>query len=187
MTTGTKERPLTVRQEKFCAFYFKTRDATQAAIQAGYAPLYAGANCDKLLKNTKIAQRISEMATAIKLEAIADVTERKERLTKLLRANLVDFIDGDEPTLSRDIRCHEAAKAYSVKTTYTKKGDPIVTRSITLTDPVAAIAELNKMERVGAVDTQPVSQDNRVLIINVNSDNAKSLIDKLAGRLNATE
>ena len=40
--------------------------------------------------------------------------------------------------------CHEAAKAYSVKTTYTKKGDPIVTRSITLTDPVAAIAELNK-------------------------------------------
>lgn len=51
---------LTARQQKFVDEYLVDLNASKAAVRAGYAEKYAGANIDKLLKNTEIASEISK-------------------------------------------------------------------------------------------------------------------------------
>ena len=51
---------LSERQAKFVESYLISLNATKAAIEAGYAEKYAGANADKLLKLTKVQVAIAE-------------------------------------------------------------------------------------------------------------------------------
>ena len=76
---------LNVRQEKFCLEYAKCGNATEAAIVAGYAEKYAGQNADKLLKNTKIQDRLKELVEQLESEKIADIREMQQRLTSIIR------------------------------------------------------------------------------------------------------
>jgi hypothetical protein len=50
--------------------------------------------------------------------------------------------------LTKDTPNHTAASEYIHRTTYTKAGDKIVTKGLKLRDPISAIAELNKMEKI---------------------------------------
>ncbi len=77
-----------VRMEKFCLEYFRTGNASGAALLAGYAPKCAARNADKLRKNTKIAQRLAELAIPRLKSTIMDVDERKERLTEFARETI---------------------------------------------------------------------------------------------------
>jgi len=78
---------------------------------------------------------------------IASPQERKQILTELLRAQLVDFQDNEgQPKLDKDTPNHRAAKEYYHRQKFDKFGNPIITRSIKLSDPIAAIQELNKMD-----------------------------------------
>lgn len=83
---------LNVRQEKFCLEYAKCGNATEAAIAAGYAEKYAGQNADKLLKNTKIQDRLRELAEQIESEKIADIKEMQEILTTIIRQQMQEEI-----------------------------------------------------------------------------------------------
>ena len=56
---------LNQRQERFCQNIFKGMTATDAAIKARYAIRYAATNTDKLLKTTKIIERLAEMNTLV--------------------------------------------------------------------------------------------------------------------------
>ena len=49
------------RHEAFCEEYVKDRNATQAAIRAGYSPKTAYSQGHRLLKNAEVAARISEL------------------------------------------------------------------------------------------------------------------------------
>ena len=60
--------------------------------------------------------------------------------------------------LSKDIPHHVAVSEYSITTIGHDDGEQITKKSLKLRDPIAAIQELNRMERVGA-------QDN---VVNVN-------------------
>ena len=184
MTTEVKPR-LSDKREAFCVFYDVLKNATKAAEKAGYSLRTAYSIGCELLTKPEIRERLAELAANRPPDPdVADVQERKQTLSKVVRSTYADFTD-ERGNL--DISDREKLRTPAIQEL--KSTDIMGVRSTTLKlrDPIAAIAELNKMERVGAVDTQPVSQDNRVLIINVNSDNAKSLIDRLAGRLNATE
>ena len=83
---------LNVRQEKFCLEYVKCGNATEAAITAGYAEKYAGQNADKLLKNTKVQDRLSELREQLESEKIADITELQQTLTSIIRQQLIEEI-----------------------------------------------------------------------------------------------
>lgn len=83
---------LNVRQEKFCLEYAKCGNATEAAILAGYAEKYAGQNADKLLKNTKIQDRLKEIVEQIESEKIADIKEMQQKLTEIIRQQTIEEI-----------------------------------------------------------------------------------------------
>ena len=83
---------LNVRQEKFCLEYAKCGNATEAAILAGYAEKYAGQNADKLLKNTKVQERLRELAEQIESEKIADIKEMQQILTSIIRQQMQEEI-----------------------------------------------------------------------------------------------
>ena len=51
---------LTPKQKAFADEYLKCGNATEAAKRAGYSGKYVGYNADKLLKNTKIAEYMSQ-------------------------------------------------------------------------------------------------------------------------------
>ena len=83
---------LNVRQEKFCLEYVKCGNATEAAILAGYAEKYAGQNADKLLKNTKIQDRLHELREQLESEKIADIKEMQQKLTEIIRQQMIEEI-----------------------------------------------------------------------------------------------
>ncbi len=146
----TKNR-LTAKQEAFVLNLFKGLTQHDAYINV-YHPNSSASVIDvdasHLAHNPKVILRLRELRDALNQPDIANVEERQKRLTKFLRANLVDFNQNDEPYLDKSIPNHEAAKEYSVSTTYNKMGDTIVKKSIKLIDPISAIAELNKMEHI---------------------------------------
>lgn len=83
---------LNIRQEKFCLEYAKCGNATEAAILAGYAEKYAGQNADKLLKNTKVQDRLKELAEQIESEKIADIKEMQQILTTIIRQQMQEEV-----------------------------------------------------------------------------------------------
>lgn len=84
---------LTPKQEKFCIEYAKCGNARQAYISAGYKhkkDSTTDVNACRLLKNDKVKARLAELYEAAKNEAIADVQEMQEVLTKIIRQELTE-------------------------------------------------------------------------------------------------
>jgi len=76
------------RHEKFCLEYAACGNATEAYLKAGYSGQKRKTKnvaAFKLLKKTKIAERIKELTAEIKREKIADVVECQEILTVIAR------------------------------------------------------------------------------------------------------
>ncbi len=77
------------RQQKFCEFFAKSGNATQAYKDAGYTPKSeeaAAVSASKLLRNAKVADEIAKISKNTRSEAIADITEVKEYWTKVMRS-----------------------------------------------------------------------------------------------------
>ena len=159
MTTNptTKNQKLNTRQHRFCLNILAGMRPQEAFVQAGYtnSPGNVAVTPYQLLENPSVSSFI-ESKTRLKEAAVlaADINstiasplERKQILTELARARLVDFQDASgEPTLNKDTPNNRAAKDYSHRRRFDGAGNPIVTKSIKLTDQIAAIQELNKMD-----------------------------------------
>ncbi|MFC1985191.1 terminase small subunit [Chloroflexota bacterium] len=65
--------------------YVASGNATQAAIVAGYKPTNARFTASRMLTKANIQQYIAELRGGIKGAQIADIKERKEILTKIIR------------------------------------------------------------------------------------------------------
>lgn len=86
---------LSVMQEKFCLEYAKLGNARQAYINAGY-------NCEKentidasasrLLRNVKVQAKLAELAEETKNNAIADIQEMQEVLTRIIRQEATEEV-----------------------------------------------------------------------------------------------
>ena len=157
---------LTQKQSTFCLHYFKTGNATESVILAKFAPRSAAVTGSRLLRKANIQERLKELQVKAEDAAVMSVVERKRKLSIIGRAELIDFMQDDEPVLSKNTPNHAAAEEYSVSTRYAKNGDPIVTRSVKLLNPVSAIQELNKMEKIYSESgTTNNFIDNRKIIL----------------------
>ena len=77
-----------VKQEKFCLHYAETGNATESYTKAGYQAKndnVAAASAAKLLRSSKVMERLQEIADELKSAKIADITEIQEYLTSVMR------------------------------------------------------------------------------------------------------
>jgi len=175
---------LSQKQETFCINYFQCGNATEAAKLAGYRPRYVATNTTKLLNNTNIKQRLGELNQQAKDAKIMDVVERKERLSEIARARLVDYqeagMDGaGYISITKDSPNTAAIAQIESATKFDENGNTgTLFTKVKLHNPITAISELNKMERIYEEGTT-VNIDNRKIEIIVNSENARLLTDKI--------
>jgi len=138
-----------------------------AYFKAGYESVDPGPQATELMQNNanvrayynQLMERKADVVTKALAESIASPLERKAILSEILRARLIDFIGDDgQPNLSKDTPNNRAAKEFYHKKRYDREGNPIVTKSIKLTDPIAAIQELNKMDGSYAPSKHVIAQ-----------------------------
>ncbi len=123
-------RGLSIKQEKFCLEYVRCGNGTEAARLAGYrgSNTVLGAVACENLKKPNITARIAELKNQIASEAIADATERKEFLTKLLRGELTEVVvtpDGSKVTVPAKLqdRIKASDQLNKMDSTYIQKLD----------------------------------------------------------------
>jgi phage terminase small subunit len=180
---------LTQKQERFVIEYFKTGNATQSAITAGYlnnSDNSVAVTASRLLNNAKIVDRLSQLRKRVEDDSVMTVLERKQRLSEIARARLTDFMemgkDGSWCNIGPETPFTGAISEIHSRTEYNDDTDiSTVHTSVKLHNPVNAIQELNKMEKIYS-DASQVSTVNNTLIINVRDAETKNLIDKLSER-----
>jgi len=150
-----KLKTLSRKQELFCLEYIQSGNASLSILKAGYNTKNPDVLGAENLGKPSIQARLASLKTSLTRKmgdpeenAVASVAERQKRLTEYIRANLVDFMEGDDPRLDKSIPNHGAVSEYSVRFFTDKDGELHTTKKIKLLDPIAAISELNKMERV---------------------------------------
>jgi len=175
------KRRLTQKQETFTQNLFKGMTQREAWIQAGYSSNYALSLVDshacRLANRDKIKARYAELTQKAEDESIATVKERKQILTEITRGNLTDYqetgADGAWLNIGKE---SPHTKAIAEITSRTNEDNSVITK-VKLHNPIQAITELNKMEKVYAEGV--VNVDNRTVNINVGSDKAKELTERL--------
>ena len=127
---------------------------TQAYINAGYSNVLAKANASILVNTNEyvkayynqLCERRDNITLAKVTETVLSATEKRSILAEIARAQLSDFQDQDgEPLLSKDTPQGRAVREYYHRRRVDKDGNPIVTKSIKLINPIEAIQEDNKM------------------------------------------
>ena len=169
---------MTQKQINFAQCLFEGYSQREAYRRAGYSTKPAMAIVDvkasQLAANGKIKVRLRELRKAAEDASIMSVVERKARLSEIGRANLRDHINDGEPII--DGPTPGAVSQYSVVDT--KFGSR---RSLKLHDPISAIAELNKMERVYEPERGGDTHNTQINII-VQSEKGQQLLQRvLAG------
>ena len=121
----------------------------------------------KLQNKPKIKQRIVEIQKRTEDASVATLLERKQTLTEIVRGRVGQFVkaDNDGVIINVDADNAKLASLKSVKSRQVTSGhgDDKETATVTeieVRDPVAAISELNKMEKV-----YDAGADNRQLVI----------------------
>lgn len=79
-----KKGYLNEREKKFAEIYVKTTNASQSAIEAGYAPKCSRQTANKLLHRKKILDYIDSLMNEIKSENILEANKIQEFWTKVI-------------------------------------------------------------------------------------------------------
>lgn len=167
---------LTQKQESFCLNLFKGMYQRDAYIDA-YHPIYSMAtidgNASRLANNEKILTRLEELRQKAEDATIADVVERKQVLTEIVRGRFADFMAGLTPEKLKSAALQE------IKVTEHGSGNgKQKTTAIKLHNPVHAIDTLNKMDKLYS-DGAVVNVDNRKVEIYVTSEEGKRLTEQI--------
>ena len=174
---------LSQKQETFCVKYFELGNAGEAARLAKYSPRTADVIGRENLQKPTIQARLQELRAEVKSAAIMNVQERQERLTEIARARLTDFMelgqDGSWVNIGKETPQGGAIQEIHSRTEYDDDGaHPTVHTSVKLHDPMKAIAELNKMDKIYSEGAQ-VNIDNRKVEIIVISEKAKEVTERI--------
>ena len=175
---------LTQKQEIFCLKYFELGNATEAAIIAGYNSKTAVVIASQNLRKLNIQTRIQELRQKTEDDSIMNVLERKQVLTEMARASMINFVevgqDGAWFNIDETNLNNRAIQSVQSKTVLGKNGaDDAVFIRVNLHDPTKAIDLLNKMDKIYQ-DGATVNIDNRHLEIIVRSENTKELLEEIA-------
>jgi len=174
---------LTQKQETFCLKYFELGNATEAAKLAGYSARTARFLAAQTLTKLNVQLRLQELRQKAEDASVASVLERKQVLTEIVRARLPDYTtcgpDRDLINVGPESPNTAALQEIISRTEFDKDGaGAAVVTKIKLHSNIQAISELNKMEHIYDAEGS-VTIDNRTLTINVNSEKAKSLTERL--------
>ena len=174
---------LTQKQEIFTRNLFSGMNQYDAYREAGYAVATQtrntiNANASRLANNVNVLARLEELNQKVEDASIASVIERKQVLSEIVRGRFADFMTH---LTAEKLQSAALQEIRIVEFTGGKDGRAKEkSTTIKLHSPIQAIAELNKMERIyEAVGTMVI--DNRTLTINVMSDKAKELTERLSG------
>jgi len=178
---------LTQKQETFTLNIFQGMTQREAWKQAGYSTNYPIAHIDRdasLLANSpKILQRFEELREKSESAAVMNVQERKEVLTEIGRANMINFVevgqDGAWFSIDKTNLNNRALQSVQSKTVIGKDGasDAVFIR-VNLHDPTKAIDLLNKMDKIYS-EGSVVNVDNRKIEIIVYDQETKQLVERL--------
>lgn len=175
-------RRLTQKQETFCIKYFELGNASEAARIALYSPKTAAVIGRENLLKPKIQARIDQLRQIVEDESVANVLERKQILTEIARGRFTHFIDTKGNLVELTEENLKSAALQEVRITQFTGGKDgrasEKTTTIKLNSPIQAIDLLNKMEKIYAAEPSVVI-DNRTLNINVISEKAKTLTQRI--------
>lgn len=152
--------------------YFKTGNATQSALVAGYSKKNAVKIASENLTKLDIINRVQELRQKAEDASVMNVLERKQRLSEIARAKLTDFMelgqDGSWVNLGAETPQGGAIQEIHSRTEYDENGSkPTVYTSVKLHSPTQAIDLLNKMEKIYS-EGNTVNIDNRKIEIKAN-------------------
>ncbi len=145
----------------------------EAYIQAGYSKEQAPATLDRhaseVASKDKVLARLEELKKAAEGASVATVLERKQVLTEIVRGRFADFMTNltKEKLRSAALQELRITESEGVKSTVIK-----------LHNPIQAINELNKMEKIYS-EGATVNVDNRSITITVQSEKAKELTERI--------
>ena len=148
---------LTQKQENFTLNLFQGMSQREAYVQAGYSdkglPNAIDVHASELAKNSKVIVRLSQLREKAESDKIMTVKERKERLSEISRGRLTDYqesgMDGGWISIGPESPNTAALSEIVSTTKYDENGaSPTLISRVKLHNPVTAIAELNKMEKV---------------------------------------
>ena len=108
------EDKLNPKQKAFADYYIECGNATEAARKAGYKEKYAGTNANKLLKNTKVSQYITERMKAVEEKRIATGDEVLKYLTAVMRGEEKDQFDLEASLQDRTKAAELLGKRYGL-------------------------------------------------------------------------
>ena len=176
---------LTKKQETFCLQYVKTGNATQSAITAGYSPKTAVEIASINLTKVNIISRVQELRQKAEDKTIATVIERKQVLTEIVRGRVNQFTKGNR--INATVNELNSASVGEVVTSEIQigKGDDAAIVEIVklkLRDPVQAISELNKMEKIYSELPANSVTNNTQINIYVMDGETKDLLAKVGER-----
>ena len=170
---------LTQKQENFCLNVFQGMSQREAYIQS-YKPNYAittiDANASRLASNEKVLKRLTELREKAQNSKIASVIERKEILSEIARANMTNYVEVGQDGAWFNID-NKSKDNQSVQNNLGKELMRCFYKLIS--NPIDAIKELNKMDGVYADNTTVVNNDNRQIVVNVVSENARQLTERI--------
>jgi phage terminase small subunit len=143
-------RRLTQKQKIFCQKYLVLRNATEAAILAGYSPRSIRNIASVNLTKANIKQYIDELNEKTESDAVMTVREIKERLSEIGRARLTDYTtcgpDRDLINVGPESPNTAALQEITTRTEYDNDGAGVaVITKIKLHNPMTAMDMLNKM------------------------------------------
>ncbi len=158
---------LTTKQERFVRNLFGGMSQRDAYIKAGYSPKSALTTIDhhacELAKTAKVKARLAELQEKADSALIMPVKERKERLSEIARARVTDFVRCSNGvariTVEMDTVNSAALQEVVSEEIQLGRGEgsiPVKITKLKLRDPVAAIAELNKMDGAYAPEKNEV-------------------------------
>lgn len=185
---------LTQKQETFALNIFKGATQREAWKEAGYSTRYPIAHIDRdasLLANSpKILQRLEELRRKTEDASVMDVLERKQVLTEIGRASMMNFAevgqDGAWFNIDNSNLNSRAIQSIQSKTVLGKDGaDDAVFIRVNLHDPTKAIDLLNKMDKLYSDGAQYI--DNRKIEIYDAKGKLAGIITRLASRIGEEE
>lgn len=83
---------LTEKQRLFCLYYVKSFNATQSAINAGYATMSAHVTGSQLLRNPKVSGEIRRIKQSMTDELYIEAMDVLSKYVKIAFSNITDFL-----------------------------------------------------------------------------------------------
>lgn len=144
-------RRLTQKQETFCLKYFELGNASEAARVALYSPHTAAVMGAENLTKPKIIERLKELRKKAEDATIGTVQEREQILTEIYRSRMGDHLDEGHRIKQGEPLDSAAIQEVTTEDVIIGRGANAKLATITkikLLNPVPAIAEHNKMQKV---------------------------------------